>query len=101
MSDDSGLGVHYESLDNAARAIKEAANALDRDLDNLMAKISQVAATWEGEAQHAFLDTHKVWKAKTDHMQHVLSKVAESVSNANGSYRASDVKASKGFTAGY
>jgi WXG100 family type VII secretion target len=102
MSEASGeLVVHYGSLEETAKDIKNAAGVVRREIDAMRKAVSDVAHGWEGEAHQAMLQADAMFRARSEHIQKTLDQVSKLVLEGSEHYYATDRKASKLFDISY
>ncbi|MFJ9341540.1 WXG100 family type VII secretion target [Streptomyces sp. NPDC101733] len=98
---DGGTRVRYDSVQQMADRIRIVSNNIQKDLQEMEAAVKVVTDTWDGEAHLAYVDLQRKYHASADTMQRQLSDTAVKIEQGKGSYRATDVKASRLFTEAY
>lgn len=91
------IQVQYESLNTAAQDIRNAANKIKRQLDDLEREVKRVAATWEGEAKEAYQARQAVWDREAAQLQTHLLDIANKVAAASDGYRATDSRQARNY----
>ncbi|WP_406506256.1 WXG100 family type VII secretion target [Streptomyces sp. NBC_00212] len=99
MPDNSGdvLGVKYGSLELAAGDIKNQADKLQADLDEIKMLVARAANSWEGEAHEAYATKQRDWDNTGHNVHTALMQIAQAVAEAGPTYRAGDHKAAGYF----
>ncbi|MEV6316482.1 WXG100 family type VII secretion target [Streptomyces sp. NPDC051776] len=94
---DGTMVVTYASLDQAAGDIKAQADALNRSLEAIQAKIRSVADLWEGEARDAYNQAQAKWDQDASAIHTALTQISRAVQDAAPAYKGGDHKAAQNF----
>jgi WXG100 family type VII secretion target len=98
---DPNTKVRYESVQEMANRIRLVSQKIIQDLADMDTALKVVTDTWDGEAHAGYVELQRKYKGKADHMKNRLEQVAKIIESGKGSYRSTDVKASRLFTESY
>ncbi|GAA1115127.1 MULTISPECIES: WXG100 family type VII secretion target [Kitasatospora] len=84
--------VNFSTIQNASSEIRQTAQRIQSQLDELKAGVQRIASTWEGAAQEGYQARQQEWDAKAADLQQVLGQIATSLDNAAQSYQSTESK---------
>ena len=91
------IKANYATIDQAGSDISDGARQIQEALDAMDAELQQLQQNWDGQAQQAYLQAKAKWSAGMNAMRQVLVAIGSHVSDASGSYRATDSSAAQAF----
>ena len=91
------IKANYATIDQAGSDISDGARQIQETLDALDAELQQLQQNWDGQAQQAYLQAKAKWSEGMNDMRQVLVAIGSHVSDASGSYRATDSSAAQAF----
>ncbi|GAB3154682.1 hypothetical protein GCM10027290_49480 [Micromonospora sonneratiae] len=62
MSGSDFMRVHFDSLEEGAKAMHAAMEAMEADLVEMANRLQPMVDTWQGEAQVVYYDNQTAWK---------------------------------------
>lgn len=84
--------VNFSTIQNASSEVRQTAQRIQSQLDELKAGVQRIAASWEGSAQQGYQARQAQWDAKAADLQQVLGQIATSLDNAAQSYQSTESK---------
>ncbi|MDG4762748.1 WXG100 family type VII secretion target [Solwaraspora sp. WMMD406] len=69
------IRYNFAALNGAADNCKNASGNMVAELDNLKTGIQPLVATWEGDAQEAYLRRQTEWEAAADSLKDLLGRI--------------------------
>ncbi|AEW96868.1 MULTISPECIES: WXG100 family type VII secretion target [Streptomycetaceae] len=97
MSGAPGISVSYHTVGEAANDLRNAAGAIERELDDLQKYVAQVTEKWHGEGQTAYQQVQKPWSDTTRDLGDKLRSIASLLDDSVDGYRDTDRRAARGF----
>jgi WXG100 family type VII secretion target len=91
------IKANYATIDQAGSDISDGARQIQETLDAMDAELQQLQQNWDGQAQQAYLQAKAKWSEGMNDMRQVLVAIGSHVSDASGSYRATDSSAAQAF----
>lgn len=91
------IKANYATIDQAGSDISDGARQIQETLDAMDAELQQLQQNWDGQAQQAYLQAKAKWSEGMTDMRQVLVAIGSHVSDASGSYRATDSSAAQAF----
>ena len=91
------IKANYATIDQAGSDISDGARQIQETLDAMDAELQQLQQNWDGQAQQAYLQAKAKWSEGMNDMRQVLGAIGSHVSDAAGSYRATDSSAAQAF----
>jgi WXG100 family type VII secretion target len=91
------IKANYATIDQAGSDISDGARQIQEALDAMDAELQQLQQNWDGQAQQAYLQAKAKWSEGMNDMRQVLVAIGSHVSDASGSYRATDSSAAQAF----
>ena len=91
------IKANYATIDQAGSDISDGARQIQETLDAMDAELQQLQQNWDGQAQQAYLQAKAKWSEGMNDMRQVLVAIGSHVSDAPGSYRATDSSAAQAF----
>ncbi|MFF1907604.1 WXG100 family type VII secretion target [Kitasatospora sp. NPDC058218] len=82
--------VNFETVRNAGTEVRNTANRIHSQLEELKAGVTKIASSWEGAAQQGYQAHQAKWDSRAAHLQQVLSKIAGSLDKAAESYNSTE-----------
>ncbi|WP_335938163.1 WXG100 family type VII secretion target [Streptomyces sp. PTD5-9] len=98
MGHDPNTKVRYESVQEIANRVRTVSQNIVNDLTEMDAALKVVTDTWDGEAHSEYVALQRKYKSRAEHMRDRLAEVAKIIESGKDSYRATDLRASRGFT---
>jgi WXG100 family type VII secretion target len=89
------FSVNPAALEQLSSDIGQRGKAINQALENLDTKVSQLRASWEGDAQVAYDTAHAAWSRSINQMNTLLLQIGQQTDAIKGDYLQSDRK-SKG-----
>ncbi|WP_030274775.1 WXG100 family type VII secretion target [Streptomyces sp. NRRL B-24484] len=84
--------VNFSTIQNASSEIRQTAQRIQSQLDELKSGVQRIASTWEGAAQEGYQARQAEWDNKAADLQQVLGQIATSLDNAAQSYQSTESK---------
>ncbi|MEV6211027.1 WXG100 family type VII secretion target [Kitasatospora sp. NPDC051914] len=84
--------VNFSTIQSSASEIRQTAQRIQSQLDELKAGVQRIAASWEGAAQQGYQARQAEWDNKAADLQQVLGQIATTLDNAAQSYQATESK---------
>ncbi|MEV8098714.1 WXG100 family type VII secretion target [Kitasatospora sp. NPDC085879] len=84
--------VNFSTISNASSEVRQTAQRIQSQLDELKAGVQRIASSWEGSAQEGYQARQHEWDAKAADLQQVLGQIATSLDSAAQSYQATEQK---------
>ncbi|GJF34386.1 hypothetical protein KNE206_70860 [Kitasatospora sp. NE20-6] len=84
--------VNFSTITNASSEIRQTAQRIQSQLDELKAGVQRIASSWEGAAQEGYRARQAEWDAKAADLQQVLGQISTSLDNAAQSYQSTEQK---------
>lgn len=88
----STIRVTYGQVTAAAADVRSTSKNIHGQLENLQAKVKQVADSWEGETQQAYQHAQARWDANARELANDLESIAKALESSVQAYQASDKK---------
>jgi early secretory antigenic target protein ESAT-6 len=82
----SEIKVHFGTIENAGTTVRQSANTIKAQLDDLAAGVAKIAASWSGVAQEGYQARQKEWDRKASDMHTTLMSIADALDHAHQSY---------------
>ena len=95
MSED--IKVSFSVIQQLATDVQNESNKIQSSLDTLDSEVKKLYGSWDGQAQQAYLQAKAKWSEGMNDMRQVLVAIGSHVSDASGSYRATDSSAAQAF----
>jgi WXG100 family type VII secretion target len=92
MSDGSHILVNFSTIQNASSEVRQTAQRIQSQLDELKAGVQRIANSWEGSAREGYQARQATWDAKAADLQQVLQQISTSLDNAAQSYQSTESK---------
>ena len=93
------IKVNYATIDQTGSEITDRSRQLQEILDAMDVELQPLRQNWDGEAQQAYLQAKAKWTEGMTDMRQVLAAIGSHVSDAPGSYRATDGSVAQTFDA--
>ncbi|MFD9128697.1 WXG100 family type VII secretion target [Kitasatospora sp. NPDC059571] len=90
MSD--GILVNFSTIQNASSEVRQTAQRIQSQLDELKAGVQRIANSWDGVAREGYQARQQLWDSKAADLQQVLQQIATTLDNAAQSYQATENK---------
>lgn len=75
MPSDDSLVVNFHALTQASADISSALGKLNGSLDTLESDAAKLVATWEGDAQQAYAQRQRQWRAAANDLAQMLTDI--------------------------
>ncbi|MBP0454952.1 MULTISPECIES: WXG100 family type VII secretion target [unclassified Kitasatospora] len=89
MSDGQIL-VNFETVRGAGTQVRNTANQIKAQLDELKNGVNKIAQSWEGAAQEGYRAHQAQWDQRAAHLQETLAKIATALDAAAESYNTTE-----------
>jgi early secretory antigenic target protein ESAT-6 len=94
---DGVLVVNFAALDQAGADIGSALGKLGADLDELKQIGDKLMATWDGQAQAAYLIQQTKWSDAAEHLSIILRDIQKALLESSQEYMSTEKKATSLF----
>ena len=84
--------INHAAMEAASADIRQDANYLQATLDDLDGKIKVLAASWEGDAQQAYLGAKAKWTQAMTGIRQTLADISTLLADTNQSFTDIDKK---------
>lgn len=84
------LKVQFGSLEAAAADISGSANKLESRIDTLESELAPMRASWEGEAQAAYIAAKSKWDSGMRDIKQLLAEIGTAVTSSNSDYMSTE-----------
>ncbi|WP_030483918.1 WXG100 family type VII secretion target [Nocardioides aequoreus] len=84
------LKVQFGSLEAASADIAGSANKLEARIDQLESELAPMRASWEGEAQAAYIACKAKWDQGMRDIKLLLGEIGTAVATSNADYQATE-----------
>jgi early secretory antigenic target protein ESAT-6 len=92
MSNDDNLVVNFHALNQASTDINNALNKMRGSLDQLESDAAKLVATWKGDAQDAYAQRQRQWRAAANDLAQMLSDIRAALDESQGHYSSTEKK---------
>jgi early secretory antigenic target protein ESAT-6 len=92
VSNDDSLVVNFHALNQASSDINSALNKMRSSLEQLESDAAKLVATWKGEAQDAYAQRQRQWRAAADDLAQMLSDIRGALDESSGHYNSTEKK---------
>lgn len=92
------MSVRPEQVSALAGQIRNGANGIRSELDQLEQKMGQLRSQWGGEAQAAYDDAHRRWNSQIAELEQLLQQIANKTEEISSGYVNTDKQAAKRFS---
>ncbi|MFR9674641.1 WXG100 family type VII secretion target [Streptomyces sp. TR06-5] len=86
----SGILVNFQTVSQASQDVRNTANNIKSQLDDLEAAVRRVANTWEGSAQEGYQQKQRQWDQTADHLHQVLMKISGALQSSADNYQSTE-----------
>ncbi|WP_035846302.1 WXG100 family type VII secretion target [Kitasatospora azatica] len=87
---DGSIKVTFATIENAGTTVRQTANTIQSQLDDLKAGVQKIAASWTGAAQEGYQARQAIWDQKAADLHTTLNQIAAALDNAHQSYTATE-----------
>jgi early secretory antigenic target protein ESAT-6 len=87
---DGQIQVTFATIENAGTEVRQTANTIQSQLDDLKAGVAKIAASWTGAAQEGYQARQRIWDQKATDLHNTLNQIASALDNAHQSYTATE-----------
>lgn len=84
------LRVQFGSLEAASADISGSANKLESRIDTLESELAPMRASWEGDAQQAYIQCKSKWDQGMRDIKQLLAEIGTAVTQSNSDYQATE-----------
>ncbi|GAU70039.1 hypothetical protein SSP35_16_00340 [Streptomyces sp. NBRC 110611] len=84
--------VNFSTISQASSDVRQTANRIRQQLDDLEAGVKKIAASWEGAAQEGYQARQREWDQRADHLHTTLEAIAKALDTAAQNYQATESK---------
>jgi len=92
------FGVNTVRVTELSGSIRDGANGIRGDLDDLDVKIAKLRSRWGGEAQTSYDEAQRRWNQQLSEMQGLLVQIAGKTQEISEGYTSTDTNAAKRFS---
>ncbi|WP_395296161.1 WXG100 family type VII secretion target [Kitasatospora hibisci] len=78
--------VNFEHVRSAGTQVRNTANQIKQQLEELKSGVNKIAQSWEGVAQEGYRAHQAQWDQRAAHLQETLAKIATALDSAADSY---------------
>ncbi|GAA2967606.1 WXG100 family type VII secretion target [Streptomyces enissocaesilis] len=82
--------VNYATITNASTDVRNTANRIKQQLDDVEAAVKRVATTWEGEAQEGYQRKQREWDQTAAALHSTLMKISAALQSSAENYQATE-----------
>ncbi|GAA1194932.1 WXG100 family type VII secretion target [Kitasatospora gansuensis] len=87
---DQHIKVNFATIQNASSEVRQGAQRIQTQLDELKAGVARIANSWEGTAREGYQARQATWDSSAADLQQALTQIATSLDNAAQSYQATE-----------
>ena len=91
------MSVRPEQVTALSASIRQGANGIQNELDELESKIATLRARWSGEAQGSYDEAQRRWNKSLAELQQLLAQISNKTEEISNSYVNTDGQAAKRF----
>ncbi|MFB7636665.1 WXG100 family type VII secretion target [Streptomyces sp. NPDC056149] len=84
--------VNFQTISQASQDVRNTANNVRQQLDDLEAGVKRIAASWEGAAQEGYQARQREWDQRATHLQQTLEAIAKALDTAAQNYQSTESK---------
>ncbi|WP_457033436.1 WXG100 family type VII secretion target [Kitasatospora sp. P5_F3] len=84
--------VNFSTIANASSEVKQGAQRIQTQLDDLKAGVARIANSWQGQAREGYQARQQQWDASAADLQQALQQISQSLDNAAQSYQQTESK---------
>jgi WXG100 family type VII secretion target len=92
MSNDDNLVVNFHALNQASSDINSALGKMRSSLEQLESDAGKLVATWAGDAQEAYGQRQRQWRAAANDLAQMLSDIRGALDESAGHYHSTEKK---------
>lgn len=96
MPSDDSLVVNFHALTQASADISSALGKMNGSLETLESDAAKLVATWEGQAQEAYAQRQRQWRAAANDLAQMLTDIRAAL-DASASHYSSTEKTNVGM----
>jgi len=93
----SMIQVNYGAMDAGVQQIRATHTRLQAMFEDLQAQVSQLAPTWDGTAQQAYLAVQQNWNTVNQALHDGLSRMGTGVDTANSNFQGAESANTSGW----
>lgn len=93
----ASMSVRPEQLYAMAESVATTSKGIERDLEELNAKVARLRASWDGSAKEAYEQAQARWTQQLQALQGHLAKISQAANQISTSYVDTDRKAASLF----
>lgn len=82
--------VNFQTISQAAADVRQTAQGIRRQLDELEAGVKKIATTWEGTAQESYRAKQAEWDQRAASLQQTLEAIARALDSAAQNYQSTE-----------
>jgi WXG100 family type VII secretion target len=91
------MSVQTAQVSVLSGEIRNGANAIQQELQNLESKVTKLRSQWSGEAQTSYDRAQLEWSKSLEAMRELLGKIAASTEQIGQAYNESDTRNANRF----
>lgn len=90
MPNDDSLVVNFQALTQASADISSALSKMQGSLDTLESDAAKLVATWAGDAQQAYSQRQRQWRAAANDLATMLSDIRAALDESASHYQSTE-----------
>lgn len=91
------MSVRPEQVTALSASIRQGANGIQNELEELESKIATLRSRWSGEAQASYDESQRRWNKSLAELQQLLAQISNKTEEIANSYVNTDSHAAKRF----
>ncbi|MFK0290892.1 WXG100 family type VII secretion target [Streptomyces sp. NPDC090442] len=84
--------VNFQTISQASSDVRNTANNIRQQLDDLESGVKRIASSWEGAAQEGYQARQREWDQRAAHLQQTLEAIAKALDTAAQNYQSTESK---------
>ncbi|MBF9073851.1 WXG100 family type VII secretion target [Streptacidiphilus fuscans] len=90
MANSGHILVNFGTVSQASSDVRQTAQRVQQQLDDLKAGVQRIAASWEGKAQEGYQARQREWDTSAADLHSVLEQIAGALDSAAQNYQATE-----------
>ncbi len=84
--------VNFATIQQASSDVRQTANNIRQQLDDLESGVKKIAASWEGSAQEGYQARQREWDQRAASLHSTLEAIAKALDTAAQNYQSTEHK---------
>jgi WXG100 family type VII secretion target len=80
------VAVDFGAMLSAKKFVREAADQIYKELNNLMSTLETLSPQWDGAAKKAFYDRYNEWQPKAAALRQALYNIGDGLDSSHTNY---------------